>query len=111
MNLEEYYAEYGSRITQESERLFIDDFLYPLIGSKIERIIPQYPILDRTGRSRRIDFAYHGARVTITSLGRMKSCVLATTLSASLTANCRTQNGDRLLLILYVILSLTMLLS
>lgn len=65
MNLEEYYTEYGSRITQESERLFIEEFLYPLLGSKIERIIPQYVILDRTGRSRRIDFAYHGPRAKL----------------------------------------------
>lgn len=60
MNLEEYYDEYGSRITQASERLFVEEFLYPLLGSKIEHIIPQHPFLDRTGRLRRIDFAYLG---------------------------------------------------
>lgn len=65
MNLEEYYSKYGSRITQESERLFIDEFLYPLLGPKIENIIPQYPIVDRTGRLRRIDFAYHGHKSKI----------------------------------------------
>ena len=65
MNLDEYYKEYGSRITQESERLFVEEFLYPLLGPKIERIIPQYPILDRTGRSRRIDFAYHGPKAKL----------------------------------------------
>ena len=65
MNVEEYYTQYGSRITQASERLFIEEFLYPLLGSKIEKVIPQYPILDRTGRSRRIDFAYHGPRVKL----------------------------------------------
>jgi len=65
LNLNEYYNAYGSRITQESERLFIEEFLYPLLGSKIERIIPQYPILDRTGRSRRIDFAYHGTKAKL----------------------------------------------
>lgn len=56
MTLEEYYAAYGSGITQESERLFIDEFLYPLLGANIEHVIPQYPFIDRTGKSRRIDF-------------------------------------------------------
>ena len=59
MTVEEYYQLYGSRITQDSERLFIDDFLYPLLGSKIGHIEPQRP-LDCGGKCRRIDFAYHG---------------------------------------------------
>lgn len=65
MTLQEYYEQYGSKVTQESERLFVDEFLYPMIGQKIERIIPQHPFLDRTGRSRRIDFAYHGEKARI----------------------------------------------
>ena len=62
MDLDEYYERYGNRITQESERLFVDEFLYPLLGDKIEAIEPQYPFLDRTGRARRIDFACRGSR-------------------------------------------------
>lgn len=62
MNLEEYYSQYGSRITQDSERLFVEEFLYPLLGAKIGEIIPQFPFLDRAGRSRRIDFACQGSR-------------------------------------------------
>lgn len=58
---EEYYQKHGSKITQDSERLFVEEFLYPLLGSKIENIVPQYQFIDRTGRSRRIDFAYHGS--------------------------------------------------
>lgn len=65
MNLEEYYEQHGSKIMQESERLFVDEFLYPLLQSKIEGITPQYPFIDRTGRTRRIDFAYHGAKASI----------------------------------------------
>ncbi len=65
MNLEEYYEKYGSRITQASERLFIEEFIYPLIRSKIEAIEPQYPFIDRTGRTRRIDFAYHGTNARV----------------------------------------------
>lgn len=62
MNLKEYYDTYGSRITQDSERLFIDEFLYPLLGAKISRIIPQYPFIDSTGKSRRIDFVYRNGK-------------------------------------------------
>lgn len=62
MNLEEYLALHQSRINQPSERLFVADFLYPLLGSKIEAVCPQAPFIDRTGRQRRIDFAYCGPR-------------------------------------------------
>jgi len=65
MLIEEYYAKHGSRITQESERLFVDEFLYPLLHSKIEHVEPQYPFIDRTGRTRRIDFAHHGTKAKI----------------------------------------------
>ncbi len=61
MTLLEYYERYGSRITQESERLFVDEFLYPLLGEEIGAVEPQYPFLDRTGRARRIDFVCKGA--------------------------------------------------
>lgn len=61
MNLEAYYEKYGSCISQDSERLFVDEFLYPLLGPNIEYIQPQYPFIDRTGRSRRIDFACRGS--------------------------------------------------
>lgn len=65
MNLDEYYAEYGGSITLASERLFIDEFLWPVLRSKIENIIPQYKFIDRTGRLRFIDFAYIGPRSRI----------------------------------------------
>ena len=65
MNLEEFYERYGSRITQASERLFVDEFLYPLLGAAIARIVPQQPFLDRTGKSRRIDFVFQGGRLPL----------------------------------------------
>lgn len=65
MNLEEYYRQYGTKITQESERLFVDEVLYPILGVKIGSVIPQYPFLDTSGRSRRIDFACHGSRAPL----------------------------------------------
>ena len=61
MNLTEYYQNYGDRLAQPSERLFLDECLYPLLGDAIERIIPQQPFIDSTGRRRRMDFAYIGA--------------------------------------------------
>lgn len=65
MNLDEYKKKYYSKITQESERLFVEEFLYPLLRSKIGEIVPQYPVIDRTGRSRRIDFAYNGPKAKL----------------------------------------------
>ena len=56
--LEDYLEVYKSRITQDSERLFLTDFLYPLLGSSgIIFVVPQYPFIDSEGRLRRIDFA------------------------------------------------------
>lgn len=65
MDIAEYYEKFGSRISQASERLFIEEFIYPTIGSKIENIWPQHPFIDRTGKSRRIDFVYHGSKARI----------------------------------------------
>jgi len=61
MTLTEYYAKYGSRISQGSERLFVDEFLFPLVGPKIGEIEPQYVFIDRTGKARRIDFVHHSS--------------------------------------------------
>jgi superfamily II DNA or RNA helicase len=61
MNLTEYYEQYGNRIKQSSEKLFVEEFLYPLLGTKIEHVEPQYPFIDSTGKCRYIDFAYHGS--------------------------------------------------
>ena len=65
MNLDEYYERYGAHITQDSERLFVEDVLYPLLGSKIANVIPQYRFLDTSGSSRRIDFVYSGSKAKL----------------------------------------------
>lgn len=65
MNLEEYYTEFGHLITQDSERLFVEDILYPLLGDHIGSIIPQHQFLDSSGKSRRIDFACLGSRALL----------------------------------------------
>lgn len=55
--LEEYLELYKTRINQESERLFVREFLFPLLGEEnIKYVVPQYPFLDSEGRTRRIDF-------------------------------------------------------
>jgi len=57
VSLTEYLEVYKTKITQESERLFVRDFLFPLLGkTKIKYAIPQFPFIDSEGRSRRIDF-------------------------------------------------------
>lgn len=58
VTLDEFLRVYGSRIVQESELLFLREFLYPVLGDKsIKYVIPQYPFLDSGGKLRRIDFA------------------------------------------------------
>ena len=58
VSLNEYFEVYGSRIVQDSEKLFLQDFLYPILGKKgIKYVIPQYPFIDSEGKLRRIDFA------------------------------------------------------
>ncbi len=58
VTLDEYIKTYETRIKQESEKLFLGDFLYPILGKKnIKYVIPQYPFIDSEGRLRRIDFA------------------------------------------------------
>ena len=57
VNLSEYLKVYQKRIQQESEKLFVSEFLYPIFGKhNIKYVIPQYPFIDSEGRNRRIDF-------------------------------------------------------
>ena len=57
VTLDDYLDFYSSRITQESEQLFVRDFLFPILGiSKIKFVVPQYPFIDSEGKNRRIDF-------------------------------------------------------
>jgi len=68
VSLKEYMETYKSRITQESETLFVHDFLYPLFGEKyIKYVVPQYPFIDSEGRARRIDFGilYDGRKIAL----------------------------------------------
>lgn len=58
VDLHEFLDVYKQRIIHESEKLFLQEFLYPLLGKKgIKYIIPQYPFIDSEGKLRRIDFA------------------------------------------------------
>ena len=58
VTVEDFFKAYGSRIIQESEKLFVNEFLFPLLGKKgMKYVIPQYPFIDSEGKLRRIDFA------------------------------------------------------
>lgn len=58
IELEDFLEIYKSRILQDSEKLFVREFLFPLLGKEnIKFVVPQYPFLDSEGRTRRIDFA------------------------------------------------------
>lgn len=66
--LGEYLDIYKNKITQESERLFVREFLFPLLGCKnIKYVVPQYPFIDSEGRTRRIDFGlcYNSKRIAL----------------------------------------------
>lgn len=68
VSVDEYMETYKSRITQESEALFVRDFLFPILGTKkMKYVVPQYPFLDSSGRSRRIDFGvlYNGKKLAL----------------------------------------------
>jgi superfamily II DNA or RNA helicase len=65
MSLEQYFEKFGAKISQDSERLFVTEFLWPLLGDKLMDVEPQYLFIDSTGRSRRIDFAIHSDREKI----------------------------------------------
>lgn len=68
VTIDQYMETYSSRITQDSERLFVRDFLFPVLGNKkMKYVVPQYPFLDSSGRSRRIDFGvlYNGKKLAL----------------------------------------------
>ena len=68
VTIDQYMETYKKRITQESERLFVRDFLFPVLGNKrMKYVVPQYPFLDSSGRSRRIDFGvlYNGKKLAL----------------------------------------------
>lgn len=68
VTFDQYMETYKSRIAQDSERLFVREFLYPVLGNKkMKYVVPQYPFLDSSGRSRRIDFGvlYNGKKLAL----------------------------------------------
>ena len=68
VTLDEYLSVYGNKILQESEKLFVQDFLFPIFGEEnIKYVIPQYPFIDSEGKTRRIDFGlvYNGKKIAL----------------------------------------------
>lgn len=61
-NVEEFLDSHKS-VSQESEKLFVSEFLTPIIGvENLDNLIPQYPFMDSEGVKRRIDFVLVGNR-------------------------------------------------
>lgn len=57
-NAEEFLLAYKKDIIPESEKIFVRDFLFPILGKEnMVYVIPQYPFIDSEGHCRRIDFA------------------------------------------------------
>lgn len=58
MDVEKYLEEHGKKILHDSEKIFIKEFLYPILGpDNLEYVQPQYPFIDSEGHMRNIDFA------------------------------------------------------
>lgn len=58
ISCDDYLKIYENEIIPESEKLFVKDFLFNILGNdKMILVIPQYPFIDSEGKSRRIDFA------------------------------------------------------
>ncbi len=57
ISTEIYLERYSNKILQESEKLFVSDFLFPILGDRLRYVIPQYPFIDSEGHRRQIDFA------------------------------------------------------
>lgn len=56
--LQNYYNKNG--INQQSEKLFVEEFIIPIIGKdKLCYLKAQEPFIDQSGKQRRIDFAFH----------------------------------------------------
>lgn len=54
---DEYLQEYKNEILPDSEKLFVREFLFPILGEeKMTLVVPQYPFIDSEGHSRKIDF-------------------------------------------------------
>ena len=54
---EEYLEIYKNRIIPKSEKLFVKEFLFPILGNeKMTLVISQYTFIDSEGHSRHIDF-------------------------------------------------------
>lgn len=57
ISCDEFLEIYKNRIIPESEKLFVKEFLFPILGNeKMTLVIPQYPFIDSEGHSRQIDF-------------------------------------------------------
>lgn len=57
VSYDEFLKVYENKIMQESEKLFVREFLFPILGNdKMKLVVPQYPFIDSEGHARKIDF-------------------------------------------------------
>lgn len=57
-NTDEYFNYY--KISQNSEKLFVNEFILPIIGiNNLHLLKAQETFIDRTGSNRRIEFSFH----------------------------------------------------
>ena len=63
---DDYLKEYQAVILQDSEKLFVRDFLFNILTNEaMKRVIPQYPFIDSEGHRRQIDFSIIGENYKI----------------------------------------------
>ena len=61
ITVDDYFKEYESRIKQDSEKVFVQEFLFNILTNEaMKRVVPQYPFIDTEGSRRFIDFAVVG---------------------------------------------------
>lgn len=58
ISAEEYLKHYQGKILQDSEKLFVEEFMYPILGKEnLKYLQPQYVFVDSAGSAKRMDFA------------------------------------------------------
>lgn len=58
ISVDEYLKHYQNKILQDSEKLFVEEYMYPILGKEnLKYLQPQYVFVDSAGSAKRIDFA------------------------------------------------------
>ena len=58
ISVEDYLDYHKNKILQDSEKLFVEEFMYPILGKEnLKYLQPQYTFVDSSGSAKKIDFA------------------------------------------------------